>query len=72
MAVRTALQYHWGSLCFGAMANMVLKPVRLVLRLIMLLTKSCGISSVKRFYKRMLASQRFSIQSTIVHLHVAQ
>lgn len=53
-AYRTALQYHWGSLCFGAMANMLLKPVRLVLRLIMLLTKSCGISSVKRFYKRIV------------------
>lgn len=53
---RTALQYSWGSLCFGALANMALKPIRVVLRVIMLLTKSCGIcSQVRRFYKQMLA-----------------
>lgn len=53
---RTALQYSWGSLCFGALANMALKPIRVVLRFIMLLTKSCGIcSQVRRLYKQMLA-----------------
>jgi len=55
-AYRTALQYSWGSLCFGALANMALKPIRVVLRFIMLLTKSCGIcSQVRRFYKQIVS-----------------